>query len=81
MVEAFHERVSDQHMFIKELKHAGHVKRFSISEAPDEGWEVREETDTEIVRIVQYRDWHRVERARMRIDREVLQLEDRGWRS
>jgi hypothetical protein len=28
---------------------------------------------------VQLRDWHRVERARMRIDAEVSKLEDGGW--
>ena len=44
-----------------------------------QGWEVREESDREVVRLVRYRDWHRVERARMRIDAEVLALEDRGW--
>ena len=66
-------------MFTKELKQAGHSKRFSISETPGEGWEVREEADSQLVRVVQYRDWHRVERARMRIEAEVMALEDRGW--
>ena len=67
-------------MFIRELRQAGHVRRFSISESGVGGWEVREEQDSEVVRQVQYRDWHRVERARMRIDAEVSDLEDRGWR-
>jgi hypothetical protein len=67
-------------MFTRELKQAGHVKRFSIVEAPGEGWEVREETDSQLVRSVQLRDWHRVERARMQIDQQVSDLEDRGWR-
>jgi len=67
-------------MFTKELKQAGHVKRFSITEAPTEGWEVREETDRQVVRLEHYRDWHRVERARMRIEEKVSELEDRGWR-
>ena len=66
-------------MFTRELKQAGHRKRFSISEVPGEGWEVREETDSEPVRVLKYRDWHRVERARMRIDAEVLDLKSRGW--
>jgi hypothetical protein len=68
-------------MFNKELRHAGHVKRFSITEASGQGWEVREEADSQIVRRVQYRDWHRVERARMRIEAQVVELEARGWRS
>jgi hypothetical protein len=67
-------------MFTKELQQAGHVRRFTISESPEEGWEVREEQDSQLVRRVQYRDWHRVERARMRIDEQVSELEDRGWR-
>ena len=67
-------------MFTRELKQAGHVKRFTVREAAGEGWEVREEADSQLVSRVQYRDWHRVERAIMRIDAEVLDLERRGWR-
>jgi hypothetical protein len=66
-------------MFTRELKQAGHIRRFTIAEAAGEGWEVREEADSELVRVVQYRDWHRVERARMRIDEQVSRLEDKGW--
>ena len=65
-------------MFTKELKQAGHSKRFTIQEAGD-GWELREEADSHLVRVVQYRDWHRVERAQKRIDSEVSKLEDGGW--
>jgi len=66
-------------MFTRELTQAGHSRRFTISEVPGNGWEVREEADSKPVRVVQYRDWHRVERAQMRIDAEVLALEDQGW--
>jgi hypothetical protein len=66
-------------MFIKELRQAGHTRRFVITEARDEGWEVREEADDRILRVQHYRDWHRVERARLRMEQEVLNLEDRGW--
>jgi len=65
-------------VFTKELKQAGHSKRFTIQEAGD-GWELREEADSHLVRVVQYRDWHRVERAQKRIDSEVSKLEDGGW--
>jgi hypothetical protein len=65
-------------VFIKELKQAGHSRRFTIQEAGD-GWELREEADSHLVRVVQYRDWHRVERAQKRIDLEVSKLEDGGW--
>lgn len=69
------------HMFTKELRQAGHVRRFTISQSEvGDGWEVREEQDSQLVRQAQYRDWHRVERARMRIDEQVSDLEDRGWR-
>jgi hypothetical protein len=67
-------------MFTKELRQAGHVRRFTIREAAGDGWEVKEEQDSKIVRQVQIRDWHRVERARMRIDEQVSELEDSGWR-
>ena len=67
-------------MFTKELRQAGHVRRFTIQESAEEGWEVKEERDSELVRRDHYRDWHRVERARMRIDEQVSALEDRGWR-
>jgi hypothetical protein len=66
-------------MFTKELRQAGHIRRFTISESGGDGWEVREEQDSQLVRRVQYRDWHRVERAKMRIDEQVSELEDRGW--
>jgi len=67
-------------MFDKELRQAGHVRRFTIKASPGDGWEVREEADSQVVRHVHYRDWHRVERARMRIDEQVSELEERGWR-
>jgi hypothetical protein len=65
-------------MFEKELTNAGHVRRFSIGEA-GEGWEVRVEQDSTVVRRVHYTDWHRVERALRRLAREVSDLEDIGW--
>ena len=67
-------------MFTKELKQGSHVRRFSISEAAGDGWEVREEADSQVVRSDHYRDWHRVERARMRIDAQVTDLKNQGWR-
>ena len=66
-------------MFTKELRQAGHIRRFTISAAAGEGWEVREEQDSRIIRQSHYRDWHRVERARMLIDEQVSDLENRGW--
>jgi len=67
-------------MFAKELTQAGHVKRFSISEAGASGWEVREEQDSHVVRSVCYTDWHRVERAVAMMSLRVSELEEKGWR-
>ena len=66
-------------MFAKELKQAGHTKRFTISQAGAEGWEVREEQDSHIVKQVFYQDWHRVERAVQIMTLRVSQLEESGW--
>ena len=67
-------------MFAKELRQAGHTKRFTISEAGTEGWEVRVEQDSQVVRRVCYTDWHRVERAVLMLSRQVSELENSGWR-
>jgi hypothetical protein len=66
-------------MFAKVLSQAGHTKRFTISEAGSEGWEVRVEQDSRVVRRVTYTDWHRVERAVLMMSRQVSELEDSGW--
>jgi hypothetical protein len=67
-------------MFAKELRQAGHTKRFTISEAGSDGWEVRVEQDSHIVRRVCYTDWHRVERAALVMSLQVSELEASGWR-
>jgi hypothetical protein len=66
-------------MFEKELTHGGHTKRFSVTEAGPEGWDVRVEQDSRVVREKRYTDWHRVERAMLSMDRQVSQLEESGW--
>lgn len=67
-------------MFAKELRQAGHTKRFTVSEAGTEGWEVRVEQDSQVVRRVCYTDWHRVERAVLMLSLQVSELENSGWR-
>jgi hypothetical protein len=67
-------------MFAKELRQAGHTKRFSVTEAASEGWEVRVEQDSHVVRRVCYTDWHRVERALLMLSLQVSELEENGWR-
>lgn len=66
-------------MFSKELRFAGHVKRFLISGMGRDGWEVREEQDEHVVKQVRYTDWHRVERALGIFHLEIGELESQGW--
>ena len=68
-------------MFAKALTHDGHVRRFSISDAGQDGWEVRIEQDAAIIRRLCYTDWHRVERALGAMELEVMALERSGWRA
>jgi hypothetical protein len=66
-------------MFNKELRLAGHVKRFLISGMGRDGWEVREEQDERVLRQVRYTDWHRVERALGMFNLQIGELESQGW--
>jgi hypothetical protein len=38
-------------------------RRIIVTRGATQGWEVREERDDRVVRLVTYTDWHRVERA------------------
>jgi N-methylhydantoinase B/oxoprolinase/acetone carboxylase alpha subunit len=66
-------------MFEQCLTHDGHTRRFRIKAIGGEGWEVREEQDSAVVRAKVYDDWHRVERARTVFEVEILQLTEQGW--
>lgn len=66
-------------MFACSLRHADHVRHYSICAAAT-GWEVRLEEDRTLRRLDHYRDWHRVERALALFEREVSELTARGWR-
>jgi hypothetical protein len=68
-----------QQMFAKELTNAGHIRRFTIRDEGPEGWEVRVEQDSTILRRICYNDWHRVERALITLALEVSDLEHGGW--
>ena len=67
-----------QLMYTKRLSHAGHTRRFEITEA-DGVWEVRTVADSEVVKRVRYDDWHRVERTIMTFAIEISSLEQAGW--
>ena len=77
-VQLMHRKGKGQ-MFSKELRFAGHVKRFLISGMGRDGWEVREEQDEQVVKQIRYTDWHRVERALGMFTLEIGELEDKGW--
>jgi hypothetical protein len=67
-------------MFAIRLSHAEHVRLYSICAAGAAGWEVRLEEDEKLQRLDHYHDWHRVERTLAMFEREVLQLQEQGWR-
>ena len=66
-------------MFEQNLSCAGHTRRFLIESKGASGWEVREEQDSAVVRAKLYDDWHRVERARLVFQEEILTLTRQGW--
>lgn len=66
-------------MFSQELTHAGHVRRFKFTSQGAEGWEMRIEEDSAVVRRQRFTDWHRVERALTRVTLEIAELENAGW--
>ena len=69
-------------MFTKQLSRSGQVRRFSVvTDELGDGWEVRIEQDSTIVRSTRYADWHRVERALLLIEQDVSELENLGWRA
>ena len=63
----------------RSLRNDDHTRRDTIAETPA-GWVVRQEQDSKVVRLVEYHDWHRVERARRSITIEMNELEAAGWR-
>ena len=69
----------DEGMFTQELTNAGHVRRFEIRSEGADGWEMRIEQDSAIVRRQRFTDWHRVERALTRVALEVAELQSAGW--
>jgi hypothetical protein len=66
-------------MFERNLSHDGHTRRFLIKASGAQGWEVREEQDSAVIRAKVYDDWHRVERARSFFQAEISTLTDQGW--
>ena len=61
------------------LQSAEHVRHYSVCAVSPSGWELRFEEDRELRDRSFYQDWHRIERAVARVEREVRQLVDSGW--
>ena len=63
-------------MYARTVRKHDQTRRFTISDAGESGWEVREEEDDRLLKRVVYSDWHRVERARMAFATDVAIA---GW--
>ena len=66
-------------MFARSLRNAVHIRRFTIRPVDASGWEVRDETDGDVLKRVLYSDWHRVERAIAAFSKEAETLRAGGW--
>lgn len=64
--------------FNRTLQRLDHTMHYSIV-TTDEGWELREERDSRLVRQAHFQDWHRVERATRVIAIQVDDLRTKGW--
>lgn len=65
--------------FTRTLQFLDHTRQYSIA-ITDDGWELREVRDSELVRQARYQDWHRVERATRSISIELDDLCTKGWK-
>ena len=54
----------------REFATQGHVVRLAVEERAG-GWDVQEESDSAIVHVKHYDDWHRVERAMRLLEMQV----------
>ena len=66
-------------MYARTFHKAHQTRRLIITSLETNGWEVRDEQDTQVLRLVHYTDWHRVERARMAFAELAMRLEHAGW--
>ena len=66
-------------MFSVCLRHADHVRLYSVTAGAGAGWEVKSEEDRTLTRHVRYHDWHRVERMLALFRRDVADLIAQGW--
>jgi len=62
----------------RHLTNHGRVHRFVVTNDVG-GWEVREEEDSSVLRLVRRQDWHRVERDIQLFEIRALALKSEGW--
>jgi hypothetical protein len=67
-------------MYKRVFRKADQTHRFLITNSKGEGWEVREEQNSQVILSVRYTDWHRVERARTAFATQALNLQLSGWK-
>jgi hypothetical protein len=67
-------------MYARIFRKAGEERRFTITNAGELGWEVREERGSRVIWRRRYTDWHRVERARMSFASQAVELANAGWK-
>ena len=67
-------------VFSRDLTDGSHHRRFAVERAPELGWQVREESDAEVIRQTTYDDWHRVELAIRGFTIAAAELTRQGWR-
>ena len=66
-------------LFTKTLVRALQVRTFEVAAVPNAGWEASERAGVHVIDQRRYSDWHRVERALIRFDREIDELRRQGW--
>ena len=62
----------------RSLTSHGHLHRFIVTK-DQQGWDVREEEDSAILRRSHREDWHRVERDVQLFEIRTLALKRAGW--
>ena len=72
-------KVADVVFFSRNLSDGSHHRRFEVERTPSQGWRVREQSETEVIRQSNYNDWHRVELAIRGFAVEAAELTRLGW--
>ena len=67
-------------IFARRFFGEGRTLRFSVERDARAGWEVRQEEDDRVVKVMHCHDWHRVEGMMAAFDLKAFELEQKGWR-